>query len=129
MTRSDIAIVTGYRTGAFARCIGLHARFYAAAAGFGQSFETRIAAGLSEFSGRLARPCNRIWLALRGERILGTLVIDGEDLGEGKGHLRWFILADEARGLGIGRLMLGQAVAFCDASTFAETRFLDFCRP
>ncbi len=113
-----ITIEAGYRTGALARCTEMHARYYARTVGFGCSFEALIAAGLADFAVRLDRGCNALWLAIREERIVGTVAIDGEDMGAGIAHLRWFIVDDEARGTGAGKQLLSAAVGFCERHGF-----------
>jgi DNA-binding MarR family transcriptional regulator/N-acetylglutamate synthase-like GNAT family acetyltransferase len=121
-----VTIEAGYRPGALGRCAEMHARHYARIAGFGQPFEALVAAGLAEFAARLERPRNRLWLALRGGEVIGTVAIDGEDMGLGIAHLRWFIVADGARGGGIGRRLLADAVGFCDRQGFTETQLWTF---
>lgn len=123
---SQITIERGYRPGTLARCAEMHASYYARAAGFGRSFEALVASGLAAFAERLDRSCNGLWAALKGERVVGTVVIDGEDLGSGLGHLRWFIVDDEARGQGAGRALLAEAIAFCDRQGFGETHLWTF---
>lgn len=115
---ADITIETGYRSGALARCIEMHARYYAAAAGFGLSFEAIVAAGLGAFCGRLERPQNGLWLAVQDDRIVGTVAVDGEDLGGNIAHLRWFIVDDSSRGSGAGTRLLAAAIAFCERQRF-----------
>lgn len=119
-------IETGYLPGALARCIELHARHYAAFVGFGRPFEAVLAAGLADFAGRMDRPCNRFWRVMRQDRVLGTIAIDGEDLGPGIAHLRWFILDAELRGAGLGRALVQQALAFADAAGYGETHLWTF---
>lgn len=121
-----IRIDTGYRPGLVGRVTEMHARFYARHAGFGQFFESQVAAGVAGFAGRLQNPCNGIWVASADDRIIGAVAIDGEDLGQGRAHLRWFILEDGYRGQGIGRALLQQAVAFCDQHGFSATELWTF---
>ena len=83
--KPPITIRTGYFSGVIGRTVEMHARFYAAAAGFGPVFESKVAAGLAEFVQRLDRPQNQLWSAVRDEAILGTIAIDGEDSGAGRG--------------------------------------------
>lgn len=118
---SDITIAEGYHPGVVGRIAEMHARYYARAMGFGQVFESKVATQCADFVARLDRPRNGLWVALRGEQILGTVVIDGEDLAPGIAHLRWFILDDAARGTGIGRRLLQRALAFCDRQGFETT--------
>lgn len=130
-----VRIEPGYRPGLIGRAVDMHAQFYARAHGFGAVFESRVAAGLADFLPRLDRPCNAVWTALDGDRIVGTVAIDGEDLsGDAPGagsapriaHLRWFIVEDGRRGGGLGRRLLDEAVAFADRTGFAETRLWTF---
>lgn len=121
-----IRIDTGYAPGVLARCIEMHALYYARNSGFGRSFETTVAASLAEFSGRLEKPCNQLWRASRAGQIVGTIAIDGEDLGPGRAHLRWFIVDDDAQGTGLGRNLLSQALAFCDGQGFPEVHLWTF---
>ena len=121
-----MTIVEGYHPGAIGQAVAMHARYYARAVGFGRYFEQKVAGELAEFAGRLDRPANGLWLALQGDAIVGTVVIDGEDLGPGTAHLRWFIVEDGRRGAGIGRALLTAAVAFCDRQGFAEIHLWTF---
>lgn len=130
---ADTVILAGYQPGVIGRCVEMHARYYARTAGFGAVFESTVAAGLGAFVPRLDRADNGLWVAVRGGEIVGTVAIDGEDLnggepgGEGRAaHLRWFIVDDGARGGGIGRRLLAEAVAFCDRRGFDETRLWTF---
>jgi DNA-binding MarR family transcriptional regulator len=126
-----IEIVSGYQTGLIARTTQMHAHRYAGNSGFALQFEAFVAGGLSEFCGRLGAPSNAIWAAMRGREIVGSIAIDGDDLGGGVAHLRWFIVEDDTRGAGArgddtGRKLLGAALAFVDACDFVETHLWTF---
>jgi DNA-binding MarR family transcriptional regulator/GNAT superfamily N-acetyltransferase len=123
---SAIQVATGYHPGLIGRIVEMHAAFYSAHAGFGQFFESQVATGVAEFAGRLHEPCNQVWAAMLNGRIVGALAVDGQDLGGGAAHLRWFILDEGCRGSGVGRQLMAQAMAFCDARAFAETRLWTF---
>src|SRR3546814_8851268 len=86
----------------------------------------RSAAGMADFVQRLDRPSNGIWSACAGDRMLGCVVLDGEDLGGDAGHLRWFIVDDGARGAGIGSALLGAALSFADARGFDRVELWTF---
>lgn len=124
--RPAVELATGYRLGLISRITQMHALYYARQAGFGQRFEAVVAAGLADFSGRMDRPGNRIWTALHAGEIVGSVAINGDDLGPGKAHLRWFIVDDQVRGSGAGRLLLQAAIAFCDERGFDETHLWTF---
>ena len=121
-----IGIAVGYRPGLLGRVTQLHALHYARTAGFGLAFERLVGSGLAEFAGRLASPDNAIWAASRDDEVVGAIAIDGEDLGDGIAHLRWFIVDDAARGGGAGRRLLATALDFVDAQAFAETHLWTF---
>ncbi|KDB10264.1 transcriptional regulator, MarR family with acetyltransferase activity [Burkholderia sp. lig30] len=122
----SIQVSSGYRPGLVGRVAEMHAAFYSRHSGFGQFFECQVASGVAEFVGRLDEPCNEIWAATQNDRIVGSIAIDGQDLGNNQSHLRWFILDDGCRGSGVGRQLLAEAVAFCDRQRFAATQLWTF---
>lgn len=121
-----VEVVAGYQPGALGRMVQMQAEFYARSVGFGSFFESKVAAGLAEFLPRLAQPCNGLWLAVQAGRVIGAVAIDGEDLGERRAHLRWFIVDDDVRGAGVGKRLLAEALAFCDAQGFASVQLWTF---
>ncbi len=123
---APVEIVGGYRPGLIARVTGMHALYYARESGFGQRFESVVAAGLAEFCNRLDRPRNAIWTARQQGDIVGSVAIDGEDLGGAIAHLRWFIVGDGVRCGGMGKTLLDTALAFADARGFTETHLWTF---
>jgi DNA-binding MarR family transcriptional regulator/GNAT superfamily N-acetyltransferase len=122
----DFVIESGYRSGIIGRTVEMHARYYGNAVGFARFFEAQVAAGLADFANRLGNSRNELWVALHSGDVVGTVAIDGEDLGAGVAHLRWFIVDDSLRGQGIGRALLAEAVGFCDRQGFAETQLWTF---
>jgi len=121
-----IEIADGYRPGLIGRITQMHALYYARTAGFGQRFESVVASGLAEFCSRLDHPKNAIWAALQSSEIVGSIAIDGQDLGAKIAHLRWFIVDDGARGWGAGRKLLSAALDFADRQAFSETHLWTF---
>jgi len=70
---------------------------------------------------------SRLWWAEAQGRIVGSVAIDGEDLGAGIAHLRWFIVDDEVRGAGVGRRLLQAALDFVDErAAFQATQLWTF---
>lgn len=122
----NLHIVTGYHPGMIGRITEMHGRYYAREHDFGAFFESKVAAGLADFAGRLDKPCNQIWLAMLDGRIVGSVAIDGEDLGSGEAHLRWFILDDGCRGSGAGRTLMAEAMRFCDERQFPAVQLWTF---
>ncbi|WP_026792006.1 helix-turn-helix domain-containing GNAT family N-acetyltransferase [Pleomorphomonas oryzae] len=123
---APIEIVAGYRPGLIARITEMHALYYAREHGLGARFESLVSGGLAEFCGRLDSPCNGIWTLQQGGNIVGSLAIDGEDMGADIAHLRWFIVSDGVRGGGAGKQLLDTALAFADQRGVRETHLSTF---
>ncbi|SDB11000.1 helix-turn-helix domain-containing GNAT family N-acetyltransferase [Pseudomonas sp. NFACC13-1] len=117
---AQLEIARGYRPGVIGRIVQMHADYYARHSNFGQSFESLVASDMAELMGRLHNPRNEVWVVLDGERIVGSIAIDGEGEG-GSAVLRCFILDDSARGKGAGRRLLAEAMKFCDEWGFSST--------
>lgn len=123
---SDTEIVAGYRPGILGRCLELQAVYYAKCAGFGRVFETGRASDIAGFFARIPSARCEFWSAVTDGVVVGTIAIDGHDLGPEMAQLRWFITDDLARGAGIGRRLIGEALAFCDRVGFAEVHLWTF---
>ncbi len=117
----NIKIINGYRSGVIGRIAYLFSIYFSSHYEFGQYFEAKVATELAEFTSRLENPKNQIWIAEKNEEILGSIVIDAEDIeDEAIAHLRWFIMDERLRGTGIGQELLDKAVKFCDEHGFKE---------
>ena len=121
-----VNIIRGYRPGILARVVDMHMRYSAPLVRFGQAFESSLATGLEDFTSRLDNPVNEIWAAIDGNQIIGTVCIDGQDLGEQKAHLRAFIVDERFRGAGAGGRLLREAMGFVDEQAFEETHLWTF---
>src|SRR5437763_61699 len=53
----------------------------------------------------------RLWLAERDGQVVGSVAIVPAT--PEAAQLRWFLVEPSARGVGLGRRLLGEAVAFC----------------
>jgi len=124
--KNAVTIVAGYQPGMIGRITEMHGSYYAREHHFGSFFEAKVAAGLADFSGRLDNANNQIWLAMQNGRIVGSVAIDGEDLGNNEAHLRWFILDDGCRGGGVGRKLIAEAMKFCDERQFSAVQLWTF---
>ncbi|KAF8860622.1 hypothetical protein BDZ45DRAFT_800564 [Acephala macrosclerotiorum] len=124
--------------------------------GFGVAFESKLAALLADLAPRLDGIKNQVWCAVETladgkEKVVGAVWIDGEDLNtkftdeepntlnpkdnstnnkdkiQGrKAHLRFFIVGDGARGKGVGKKLLTEAVRFSDEKGFEECQLWTF---
>ncbi len=119
-------IKEGYTPGIIGRIVEMHASYYSRLVGFGAGFEIKVAGGLAEFVARLEKPENGIWYAEKDGRIVGSIAIDGEDLGGRRAHLRWFIVDNGRRGAGVGKALMQKAMTFCDDRGFHGTHLWTF---
>ena len=122
------AIRTGWQPGLAETIVQAHAEYYAREWGFGAAFEAKVAREIAAFAARYdgARDC--VFSAEDDGQFLGSLTIDGHDLDSAgnKAHLRWFIVSDAARGQGIGRILMNEAMHFVRAKGFQSTWLTTF---
>jgi len=104
---------TGYVPGVIGRITELHAIYYKKHWGFDLFFESKVATELSDFLTRFDPVHDGFWLATIGEEIVGGIAIDGNEAQTGGARLRWFIVAPEYQGRGVGQRLLKEAIAFC----------------
>jgi GNAT superfamily N-acetyltransferase len=117
----EFQIVDRYEPGCIGRVAELHARHYAAAAGFGAWFEAKVATELSEFVSRFDGSRDGLWLAKLGPEIHGSIAVSGPRAPAEAAHLRWFITSEALRGRGAGTRLLAEALAFCDGKGYGST--------
>jgi len=77
-----------------------------------------VASGLAEFALSYDPEWSRLWVLDRENEIVGSIAIVHRTPQEAQ--LRWVLLHPEVRGLGLGRRLLAEAVAFCRASGYRE---------
>jgi len=108
-----IQIRKGYIPGSIGRITQLHGAYYHEHWGFGAFFEAKVASEFAEFIGRYNAEKDGLWTALLGERIEGSIAIDGIHAEGSGGHLRWFIVSASWQGKGIGGRLIRTAKRFC----------------
>jgi len=118
--------IGGYRPGAIGRIVEMHAAYYSRQWGFGLFFEAKVATELAEFLGRFDGERDGFWTIQDGDRVAGSIAIDGLKAPADGAHLRWFIVAPEIAGRGWGRRLIEEAVAFCDRRTYRRTYLWTF---
>jgi N-acetylglutamate synthase-like GNAT family acetyltransferase len=109
-------IRTDIRPGDIGYIIYLHGLLYAQEYDLDHTFEGYVAAGLGEFAKSFDQSKDRLWVAEENGRILGSIAIVGQ--ADGVAQLRWFLVTPGARGSGLGRTLLREALEFCRDSDF-----------
>ena len=98
------------RPGDLGWLVHLHGVLYAREYGFDPRFEAYVAEPLARFvSTRTER--ERLWIAERDERIVGSIAIVAAT--DAEAQLRWYLVDPSARGLGLGQRLLHEALDFC----------------
>ena len=102
------------RPGDIGHVVQRHGVLYAQERGWDHRFEAYVAGPLAEFALRHDAERERMWLAESAERIVGSIaIVSGE---AGAAQLRWYLVEPDCRGMGVGRLLLDEALAFCRAT-------------
>jgi GNAT superfamily N-acetyltransferase len=118
--------ITGYEPGAIGRITELHGSYYHKNWGLGLYFEARVATDLAAFLTRFNPERDGAWFAKMDGQIVGGIFIDGVDA-EGEGaRLRYFILAPEIHGHGVGNRLMDEAMSFCKRVGFKRVYLTTF---
>lgn len=114
--RPHVTIRHDIRPGDLGRLIEVHGVLYAAEHGFDHTFEAYVAETVGQFGGTFEPALDRLWLAERDGRLVGSIAIAQRE--SGQAQLRWFLLHPEARGLGLGRRLIENALTFSRAAGY-----------
>jgi GNAT superfamily N-acetyltransferase len=97
----------GLEPGDLGMVVHLHGLLYAREYGLDTTFEPYVAKPLADF---VLGGSGRLWIAEDETRMVGSIAL--VEAGGGEGQLRWFLVVPEARGTGLGRRLLEEALAY-----------------
>jgi GNAT superfamily N-acetyltransferase len=109
----DGLTIGGYFPGSLGYVVQAHALYYNEHWGFDVSFESQVSRELGEFMGRYDRRRDGFWTARFNGTFAGSIAIDGNPENPDGARLRWFIVASEFRGKGLGITLISESVSFC----------------
>lgn len=117
----DISVRNEIRSGDAGRIIQMHGTLYHEEYDYTTAFEAYVAASFYEFLLDDPMKKDRIWIAEHHGEIVGCIgIIDRQS----RAQLRWFLIHPDYRGIGLGKHLLEQAVAYCREQNF-ESVYLD----
>jgi DNA-binding MarR family transcriptional regulator/GNAT superfamily N-acetyltransferase len=121
-------VIRGARPGDMGRVIERHAALYGESHGFDADFEKYVLLGMADWL-RSGDGGGALWVAEAGGVFLGSVAV--VRAGDGRAQLRWLLVEPEARGRGVGRLLVERAVSFARGKGYAELFLwtLDFLAP
>ncbi|MFB6456112.1 GNAT family N-acetyltransferase [Chitinophaga sp. Hz27] len=91
--------------------IYLHGELYAKEIGYNLEFEGHVCKSFSEFLSTYSVAKDRVFLAVSGGKIVGSVAILGST--RYLAQLRWFLVHPDFRGKGLGKKLLQDAISFC----------------
>ncbi len=114
---ANVTIRHDLRPGDIGLVTYLHGTLYAREYGWDHTFEAYVAGPLAEFA-RLHNERERIWIVEKDGAVAGCMAIVGAS--DAEAQLRWLLLHPDLRGLGIGRMLVREAIDFCRASGYSS---------
>jgi N-acetylglutamate synthase-like GNAT family acetyltransferase len=114
----DITIRTTLKPGDIGYVVHMHGDLYSREYHYGIDFETYVAEGLIEFYRQYEPKKNRVWVCEHDGKMIGFLLL----LNRGESaQLRYFIIAPEYRGIGLGKKLMQLYMDFFRSSGFKSS--------
>jgi len=120
--RHEISYRHNINPGDIGYIIYLHGYIYGNESNFSTDFEKYVIKTFYHFLENYSPENDHIWMAEYNNKIVGCIAIQHQP--ENEAQLRWFLLNPAFRGLGIGKKLLTDAVAFCREKKFKNVFLL-----
>lgn len=98
--------------------IEVHMDFYGTNYGFDETFRSYVSDAINEFLKTFDEEKENIWIVEEGGKPAGSIAIVKVD--DTTAQLRWFILEEHVRGIGLGRALMAKAVDFCKKNEYQQ---------
>ena len=116
---NDILIRTTLEPGDLGYIIHRHGKLYGDEYGYGVSFESYVASGMSEFYKAYDPSIDRVWIAEHNGVIVGFLLLMHR---EGDvAQLRYFYLEADYRGIGLGKKLMSMYMEFLRSRNYKSS--------
>jgi N-acetylglutamate synthase-like GNAT family acetyltransferase len=110
-TLDEVKVRHDLRPGDIGSVVSFHGILYSREYDYDHTFEAYVAAGTAEFAQSFDPHQDRLWIAEAGGETIGSIAIVRRP--ESEAQLRWFLIHPNWRGLGLGRILLREALQFC----------------
>jgi DNA-binding MarR family transcriptional regulator/ribosomal protein S18 acetylase RimI-like enzyme len=104
----DRIVIRAPHPGSIGHIIARHAEIYEADFGYPPEFEGYVAQAFGHFMTTFSPPRDRIFIAERGGRFIGSIAVKG--LPRSTAQLRFLLVEADARGLGVGRRLVQRVI-------------------
>lgn len=116
LRQSSVTIRTTLQPGDAGWVVYLHGKLYAEEYGLDHTFEGYVAERIGQFVKAFDEARDYFGFAELDGKIVGCVAIDGHTVEAAQ--LRFFLVTPEARGSGIGKALLNDALRFCRSCNF-----------
>jgi GNAT superfamily N-acetyltransferase len=116
--RTPDYVLRAHRPGDIGWVIHRHGALYAAEYGWDETFEALVAKVAAAFIDDYKPGRHRCWIAERGGRIIGSAFV--VDASETVARLRMVYVEPDARGIGLGRHLVREAITFARAASYTR---------
>lgn len=126
--KPDFTLRQSWQPGDIGWVVGEHGRYYDRAWKLGIAFEAKVAEAMGAWLQRYDPARDLLLVAEDAEGPLGSISLDGSGahVQTDGARIRFFIMADRARGRGIGKVLVAETMTFIRAAGFDKAFLTTF---
>ena len=111
----NIKVRKALKPGDLGRIAAIHGELYAHEYGYGLNFEAYVLKGLGEFAQEYDASKDQVWICEHDDQIAGCLFAQHRETAI---QLRYFILLPIFRGIGLGKKLMSEFIAFINSNNY-----------